>query len=456
MIKLVIFDLDGVLVDTKQYHYLALNSAIEKVAGLKYIITESEHISTYDGLPTKAKLKLLTEKKKLNPSHYDSIWYLKQQETFKVLESNIKKNPELIKIIDHLKNNNVKVYIASNSIRETIDICVKALGIDEMIDGIYSNTDISFPKPNGQMYLSIIAKEGVSPKETLIAEDSSIGREAVNASCANLLPINEVTDLTFDYITSFISKLEQNISLKPTWIDNKMNILIPMAGAGSRFANAGYTFPKPLIEVNGKPMIHSVVESLGINANYIYLVRSEHYDKYNLEYLLKYITQECKIVKVDSLTEGAACTTLLARDHINNENPLLIVNSDQIVEWNSSDFMYMNNTTNIDGSILTFESTHPKWSYVKLDENGYVTDLAEKKVISNIATVGIYYWKKGSEYIKYAEQMIDKNIRVNNEFYVAPVYNEAISDNKKIKIFNVEKMHAIGTPEDLNEYLSRK
>ena len=126
-----------------------------------------------------------------------------------------------------------------------------------------------------------------------------------------------------------------------------------------------------------------------------------------------------------------------------------MANSDQFVEWSSSDFLYSAQTQDIDGSILTFKSTHPKWSYVKIDANGFVTEVAEKNPISDIATVGIYFWKKGSDYVKYAEQMIQKNIRYNNEFYVCPVFNQAIEDSKKIKTFSIEKMWGLGTPEDL-------
>ena len=165
------------------------------------------------------------------------------------------------------------------------------------------------------------------------------------------------------------------------------------------------------------------------------------------------ITPGCKIVPISGLTEGAACTTLLAKEFIDNDDHLIIANSDQYMEWNSNETMYAFGADAIDGGILTFHSTHPKWSYAKLDENGFISEVAEKKVISEHATVGVYYWNKGSEYVKYAEQMIEKNVRVNNEFYVAPVYNEAIADGKKIKIKDIHKMWGIGTPEDLNYFL---
>jgi dTDP-glucose pyrophosphorylase len=226
-----------------------------------------------------------------------------------------------------------------------------------------------------------------------------------------------------------------------------------MAGAGSRFEQAGYTFPKPLIEVNNKPMIQVVVENLNLDANYIYVVQKSHRLKYNLDTLLNLITPGCKIVETDGITEGAACTALLAKEYINNENPLFFANSDQFVEWDSNEFMYKMQETQVDGGIVTFNATHPKWSFVKINENGYVTQVAEKTPISNIATVGYYFWKNGSSFVKYSEQMISKNVRVNNEFYVCPVFNEAINDNLKITTFNIEKMWGLGTPEDLNHFL---
>ena len=186
-----------------------------------------------------------------------------------------------------------------------------------------------------------------------------------------------------------------------------MNVLIPMAGAGSRFEKAGYTFPKPLIDVQGKPMIQVVVDNINVDARHIFIVQKSHYEKYNLENTLKAIVKNCEIIQVDGVTEGAACTTLLAKELINNDEPLLMANSDQFVEWDSNKFMYSMIGDTIDAGILTFESTHPKWSYAKLNESGFVSEVAEKNPISNLATVGIYYWNKGSDYVKYAEKMIE-------------------------------------------------
>jgi len=226
-----------------------------------------------------------------------------------------------------------------------------------------------------------------------------------------------------------------------------------MAGEGSRFSKVGYTFPKPLIEIHQKPMIQLVIESLGLKGNFIFIVRKEHLEKYNLKSLLNILAPNCKIIPIDKLTEGAACTVLLAENLINNNKPLIISNSDQFIEWNPSNTMYNFLTKKIDGGILTFDAIHPKWSYAKINKDENVTEVAEKKVISNHATVGVYYWKKGNDFVKYAKRMIEKNLRVNNEFYVCPVFNEAIKDKKIIKIHNVKSMWGLGTPEDLDYFL---
>jgi dTDP-glucose pyrophosphorylase len=268
-----------------------------------------------------------------------------------------------------------------------------------------------------------------------------------------LIAIENRTDLNQNKINKVFELLNFTTTKHIPWRSEKMNVLIPMAGAGSRFAQAGYTFPKPLIEVNGKPMIQVVVENLNIEANYTFIVQKEHYENYSLQYLLNLIAPNCNIVQVDGLTEGAACTTLLAKEFIDNDNPLLIANSDQFIEWNSNECLYAFNADGIDGGILTFKNSHPKWSFARIGDDGFVAEVAEKRPISDNASIGIYYWGKGCDYVKYAEQMIEKNVRTNNEFYVCPVFNEAIADGKKIRIKEIEKMWGLGTPEDLNYYL---
>ena len=227
------------------------------------------------------------------------------------------------------------------------------------------------------------------------------------------------------------------------------NILIPMAGLGSRFADAGYEKPKPLIDVNGVPMIEAVVDSLGIDGHYIFIVQKQHSVQYHLLDVLDSIAPGCSIVELDGPTDGAARTALTASHLIDNDTPLVIANSDQIVKWQGQVFSKLVSDWNV---VALFEADDPKWSFAKI-ENNLITEIAEKKVISNNASVGIYGWAKGSDYVKYAKLMIARDIRTNNEFYIAPVYNGAIADGQKVYPFFVEKMYGTGTPEDLAAYL---
>ena len=449
--KLVIFDLDGVLIESRELHYEALNEALRKVSE-QYVITREEHLSVYDGLNTTKKLEMLSERKGLDRIYFDQVWRDKQKATFDLIRA-FPINKGLINLMNKLKQQNIKIAVASNSIRDTVKLALMSIGIMDLVDYYVSNEDVKRTKPYPEMYWKCMTALGVLPKNTVIFEDSHIGRQGALDSGAHLIAIKDSLDLTEEKIDEAIDTLNGVTRKQIPWRNKKMNVLIPMAGAGSRFASAGYTFPKPLIEVNGKPMIQVVVENLNVDAHFIFLVQKEHYEKYNLKQLLNLIAPGCDIVQVDGLTEGAACTTLLAKHFIDNDEPLLMANSDQYVEWNSNECLYAFSADSIDGGIITFKSAHPKWSFAKVGDNGFVSEVAEKNPISDTATVGIYYWTKGSDYVKYAEQMIDKNIRTNGEFYVCPVFNEAIGDGKKIRVKNIEKMWGIGTPEDLNYFL---
>lgn len=449
MIKLIVFDLDGVLVSTKELHYVSLNRSLSDIDS-KYEINLNEHYELYDGLPTMRKLKMLTQYKNLPLEFYEQINRNKQKYTFDLIRETIKKDERLIEIFKKLKSENYKIYVASNSIRETTKLLLYYTGLIEYVDYYISNEDVKNSKPSSEMYLKCMIHAEVNPDETLIVEDSPRGIEAARNAKSHLLIVENPEDVTYEKINNSMNQEDKPTKLKLS----NFNILIPMAGEGSRFKEAGYVFPKPLIEVNGKPMIQVVVDNLGFEANYIYVVRKEHYDKYNLKSFLNLITPNCKIIQVESLTEGAACTTLLAKEYIDNDNPLIIANSDQFLEWNPMDFYYKMIETKSDGGIVTFKATHPKWSFAKVNESGNVTEVAEKNPISDIATVGVYYYKKGSEYVKYAEQMIEKNIRTKGEFYVCPVFNEYIGDGKKVKTHDIEKMWGIGVPEDLEYFLN--
>jgi HAD superfamily hydrolase (TIGR01509 family) len=455
MNKLIIFDLDGVLIESRELHYRSLNDALRSIDP-KYVISRDEHLSIYDGLNTTRKLQLLSQTKSLPTEYHDMVWQRKQLATFELIKE-FPIDTKLTDIFSKLKIAGYLIAVASNSIRETVKLSLLKIGILEYVDYYVSNQDVKHPKPYPEMYWKCMTALKALPKNTLIIEDSHIGRQGAMDSGAVLMAVENPRGVTWEKINLRLQQMDSQMTSNIIpWKDSRLNVLVPMAGAGSRFAQQGYTFPKPLIEVNGKPMIQLVVENLNIEAHYIFVVQEDHYIKYNLKYLLNLIAPGCDIVQINGITEGAACSTLLAKDYINNDSPLVMANSDQYIEWNSNECMYAFTADEIDGGIVTFEASHPKWSYAKVGSDGFVSEVAEKKVISNEATVGVYYWKHGSDFVKYAEEMIEKNIRVNNEFYVCPVFNQAIEDNKKIKVKRVNKMWGIGTPEDLDYFLKNK
>jgi HAD superfamily hydrolase (TIGR01509 family) len=451
MVKLILFDLDGVITDTKEIHYRTLNNAISEIDP-KYIITEHEHVTRYDGLKTITKLNMLTEDKGLPITSHKQIYDKKQKLTLEEF-AHILPDDNILSIFKKLKEDGYMIGCCTNCIRRTALVALAKTSVIEYLDVIVTNDDIKNPKPHPEIYWKAMSMMSCLPEETLIIEDSPQGLLSAHRSKATVLRVKNSKDLEYSKIFSKLHNTKQNTMSK--WHDEKLNVVIPMAGAGSRFEKAGYTFPKPLIDVNGKPMIQVVVESMNIEATFIYIVQKSHREKYNLDTLLNLITPNCKIVEVDGLTEGAACTVLLAKEHINNENQLILTNSDQFIQWDSTEFMYQMNEKDFDGAIMCFESTHPKWSFAKTNEDGLITEVAEKNPISNQATAGIYYFKHGSDFVASAEQMIEKNIRTNNEFYVCPVYNEAILNDKKIYNYHIpaENMWGLGTPEDLKHYL---
>ena len=237
--------------------------------------------------------------------------------------------------------------------------------------------------------------------------------------------------------------------------DERLNIVVPMAGRGSRFANAGYTTPKPLLPLAGKPMVEWIIDNIRPRRphRFIFLCLADHLRQYpEVPEALKSISPASVIVPVEAVTEGAACTVLLARELIDSDAPLMIANSDQYVSLDIDDYLAVADRAHADGLIMTFWSDHPKWSYCRLGPDGKVTEVVEKQVVSNDATVGFYNFRKGHDFVRAADRMIELELRVNGEFYVAPVYNELIKEGQAIVVAATGRerdgMYGLGIPED--------
>lgn len=439
--ELCIFDLDGVLLDSSEVHYLALNEALRQFTDKT--ISRDDHERVFNGLKTREKLSRLG----LDPAVVEMVFACKQERTIHMLQT-LEPSERLQTMVRGLRERNIRVMCASNCVKNTVVLVLSKLGILESMDAVFSNEDVVSAKPSPEMYERAMALAGVSPEKTLIFEDSYVGLQAAVASKANVHVVRNSADLTLDYVLSARPNLTRHV-----------NVVIPMAGNGSRFATAGYVDPKPLIPVFGEPMIRWVVNNLGLDATFTFLIRKD------FEYardMLRTMVPGCNVVCVDKVTEGAACTVLLAKEYINNDSPLMMINSDQYIDFADCptafkfvfDFLYSPSERQTDGKISTFDGRrHPKWSYAKLGDDGFVSEVREKDPFSDHATTGLYAWKRGSDFVKYAEQMIAKNIRVNNEFYVVPVFNEAISDGKRIAICPCIRMWGLGVPEDLEFFL---
>jgi NDP-sugar pyrophosphorylase family protein len=246
-------------------------------------------------------------------------------------------------------------------------------------------------------------------------------------------------------------------------MSSQLQIIVPMAGRGSRFSQAGFTIPKPLIPVGGRPMIQWVIENIRPRRphRFIFLCLGEHLQKYpEVPAEIGRLCPGSEIIPVKGITEGAACTVLLAREFIDNDSPMMIANSDQIVDLPIDDYLAIGDAADVDGLIMTFWADHPKWSYCRMRPDGTVSEVVEKQVVSNEATVGIYNFRRGADFVQAADAMIAKNLRVNDEFYVAPCYNEMIA--KGAKIITVKTgaervgMYGLGIPEDLEFFTATK
>jgi NDP-sugar pyrophosphorylase family protein len=237
-----------------------------------------------------------------------------------------------------------------------------------------------------------------------------------------------------------------------------IHVVVPMGGEGRQFAERGYTFPKPLVEVAGQPLIETVVRNLtpSCEHRFVFVCKQEHIQNYALGDVLELIAPGCRIVTMAKPTAGALCSVLLGMEYIEHEDELLVANADQWIDAPIDNFLTVARSSGWDGAIMTFPNTHPRWSYART-ENDLVVAVAEKQPISRNATAGLYYFRRGADFVRGAERMLFKNASFSGEFYVAPVYNELILVGMRVGIFPItaSQMHGLGTPEEVERFQAR-
>jgi dTDP-glucose pyrophosphorylase len=268
--------------------------------------------------------------------------------------------------------------------------------------------------------------------------------------------VENAEQVTYERIKAVIDKASEKNGFNaytPKWQGGDLQIVIPMAGEGKSFQKAGYKFPKFLVDVAGKSMIQRVTENINAEAKYIFILNEDHYNKYNLKYMLPLLVDNLEIVTLKKGTEGAPQTVLTAEKVINNDKPLAIINADQYMEWNSNEFFYAMAADECDGGIVTFDSTHPMYSFVKTGADGFVTECAEKKPISRHATAGVYYFRQGKDFVWGAKEMIKKKITTNGQYFICPIYNELIAKGMKIRKYDIEKVWSFAVPEELDYFV---
>jgi HAD superfamily hydrolase (TIGR01509 family) len=444
MIQAVLFDMDGVLIDADEWHYRALNTALADVHFST--ITRQEHLAVYKGLPTRRKLAMLTERKGLQPALHDVIAARKQELSEAIIAECSVPDPEKLEMLRALSASGLRLVVCSNARRESVRRMLTGAGMLDRMEFFLSNEDVADAKPAPEIYVTAMARLGLHPSACVIVEDSEVGRAAAHASGAVVCEVADPSEVNLYRVLGTVREAE------------RVNVVIPAAGRGSRFEEAGYVHPKPLIDVEGRPMIDRVLDDLREVGRPIVLLQEEHIRRYRADAVIEHAAPDARIVPVSGITEGAACTVLLAEELIDGPSELVLANSDQVVDADVAAFVALMREQGADGGIMTFQATESKWSFAKVGSDGIVTEVAEKRPISDQATVGIYWFRHGSAFVRCARRMIERDVRVNGEFYVCPVFNELIAEGGIVRTFEIDRsaMHGIGTPEDLDAFLARR
>ena len=433
-----LFDLDGVLVNSVDIQYQSTIDAINKYT--KIDITNKFDNILKSTITTKKKLQYFVEKNIISKEQIVDIYNEKK----KIADSKFNHltiDNEKIKLFSFLKKKKCRIAVVTNGNKNSAKIILKALGLYCFLDLLISNEDVINSKPHSEPYIKAISHFGGDLKNFIIFEDSETGLKSAYGTGCEVYKVENINDI--------------NLSLIKQLNNLNRNILIPAAGLGSRFKKRGFKLQKPLIELENKTLIEHAISSLDIEGNYIFVIRKiDNNSNIELITALRNIKPECKVIEIDYVTEGSASTCYLAKEFIDNNNELIISNCDQILKWDSKKFLEY--SSNYDCSVLTYKSNEDKNSFIKTDENNKGIEIREKEVISDNALVGVHYFKKGSDFIKSYEYILNNKIKFKNEYYVSTVCNHLINEGKEVVNYPFQEnelYYSTGTPEDYFKYM---
>jgi beta-phosphoglucomutase-like phosphatase (HAD superfamily)/dTDP-glucose pyrophosphorylase len=428
-IKAVIFDMDGVLIDAKEWHYEALNQALSLFG---FSINRYDHLVTYDGLPTSDKLKMLTAERGLPEGLHRHINDLKQEYTMERIFLNCAPMFVHEYLLSALRFEGYKLAVASNSIRKSVEVMMQKANLEQYLEFYLSNQDVTKAKPNPEIYNVAIQRLGLLPDECLVVEDNKNGIAAAIASGAHVMKVETERDVTYPNV-------KRHIALAEEFWGGAVKLIIPIVE--NEIVHVDTPYGRSLYEIERKTILQYICDQLLKikNTEFVFILNRRDVEKFRLNNVIKLLVPNAKMVATDGSTAGAACSCMLACDYFVDDEPITIVGGDQIVTVDLQAAIDKFVSEDYDGGVVCFEDVHPHWSFVSLNNEGLVTEVAEKSPISRNATTGFYYFKRTDDFVTSVFSMIKKKASVNGKYYVCPVYNELILKQKRIGTFFVDK-----------------
>ena len=424
-IALITFDLDGVLVESKELHYDAFNLALNE-AGPEFVMSQLEHDAHYCGLSTKQKLRMLTLNKNLPPEKHEFIWKRKQYHTLELMKTTIKRDAQIVGVLEALRDAGYPIAVASNCVRDSVFYLLSGIGVHDLISCYFSNEDVSAAKPDPEIYLAAAEHFGICPDEMLVVEDSSHGKQAALLAGAHLCPVASPFDVTIEYLSIALSTR----TLQPSCL----NIIIPMAGVESLFVE-GSPLPKFLINISGKSLLERIVENVRPNRPHRFIFIARQYQARTYK-LAEICVKACKfnpvlLLEVKAKSASAVETVLVAKDLINSDDPLLICNLNMWPEFKASLDVDTLSYVNADCILTHFESANEAFSYVTVDANMRVQGVSTKTRSSNLATTGYTIFRNGSKFVELSELLLASK-REGESLYIEDVVRKGLQSNLRI------------------------